>query len=150
MGYSKGVVLTHKNIVFDAVAVREFFVLGPNDCMLSLLPLPHTYECTLGLVLPVLNGTHIYYLDKPPTARILIPALEKVKHTAMLAVPLIIEKLFRSAILPKLTSGGLIRTLYKIPAIHKLLHRKAGKRLYEIFGGKLKVNAPPAEAGGFE
>ena len=141
MGYSKGVVLTHKNIVFDAVAVREFFVLGVNDRMLSLLPMPHTYECTLGLILPVLNGTHIHYLDKPPTARALIPALEKVKPTAMLVVPLIIEKMFRNAILPKFTSGGLIRTLYKIPAIRKLLHKKAGKRLYEIFGGKLKIMA---------
>lgn len=141
MGYSKGVVLTHKNIVFDAVAVRKFFVLGPNDRMLSLLPLPHTYECTLGLVLPVLNGAHIHYLDKPPTARALMPALEKVKPTAMLVVPLIIEKLFRNAILPKFTSGGLIKMLYKIAAFRKLLHKKAGKRLYDIFGGKLKIMA---------
>ncbi|CAK7031415.1 MAG: Long-chain-fatty-acid--CoA ligase FadD15 [Desulfovibrio sp.] len=141
MGYSKGVVLTHKNIVFDAVAVREFFVLGPRDRMLSLLPLPHTYECTLGLVLPVLNGTHIHYMDKPPTARALLPALAAVKPTAMLTVPLILEKIFRNAILPKLTSGGLVRFLYAIPALRKLMHKKAGKRLYETFGGELKIVA---------
>lgn len=141
MGYSKGVVLTHKNIVFDAMAVREFFSLTSSDRMLSLLPLPHTYECTLGLVLPVLNGTHMHYLDKPPTARALLPALAKVQPTAMLTVPLIIEKLFRNAIRPKLTANWLIRTLCKIPAICRLLHKKAGKRLYAIFGGKLRVLA---------
>lgn len=141
MGYSKGVVLTHKNIVFDATAVREFFALGPNDRMLSLLPLPHTYECTLGLVLPILNGTHIFYLDKPPTARALLPALEKVKPTVMLTVPLIIEKIFRSAILPKLTSGKLVRALYKIPTLRRFIHKKAGKRLHQVFGGELRIVA---------
>ncbi len=141
MGYSKGVVLTHKNIVFNAVSVRNYFILGPNDRLLSLLPLPHTYECTLGLVLPILNGSHVHYLDRPPTARALLPALEKVRPTAVLTVPLIIEKIFRNAILPKLTSNSLRHGLYKIPAIRKFLHRVAGKRLRALFGGELRIMA---------
>ncbi len=112
MGYSKGVVLTHKNIVFDASEVREFFSLTSNDRLLSLLPLPHTYECTLGLVLPMLNGSHIHYLDRPPTARALLPALEKVRPTAILCVPLIIEKIFRNVILPRFTSSKFRHVLY--------------------------------------
>lgn len=141
MGYSKGVVLTHKNIVFDAVAVKQFFDLGPNDRMLSLLPMPHTYECTLGLVLPVLNGAHVYYLDRPPTARALLPALEKVRPTAMLTVPLIIEKIFRNSILPKFTADRFRHMLYKIPVVRKFLHRLAGRKLYATFGGKLRIMA---------
>ena len=141
MGYSKGVVLTHKNIVFDAIAVRQFFDLTPEDRMLSLLPLPHTYECTLGLVLPILNGTHVHYLDKPPTARALLPAMEQVKPTAMLTVPLIIEKIFGNVILPRFTASPLRKKLYGFPAIRKLLHRMAGKKLYEIFGGNLRIMA---------
>jgi len=141
MGYSKGVVLTHKNIVFDAVGVREFVSLSPNDRLLSLLPLPHTYECTLGLVLPVLNGSHIYYLDRPPTARALLPALEKVQPTALLCVPLIIEKIFKNAILPKFTSSKFRHTLYKISAIRKFLHGLASKRLHTTFGGQLRIMA---------
>lgn len=141
MGYSKGVVLTHKNIVYDAVCIRDFFPLGPTDRLLSLLPLPHTYECTLGLVLPVLNGSHVHYLDRPPTAKALLPALEKVKPTALLTVPLILEKIFRNSILPKLTASPLRRWLYKIPAVRMFFHAKAGKRLYEMFGGKLKIVA---------
>ena len=141
MGYSKGVVLTHKNIVYDATYVRVYFDLGSNDRLLSLLPLPHTYECTLGLVLPILNGSHVFYLDRPPTARALLPALEKVRPTALLMVPLIIEKIFRNSILPKFTADKLRHMLYKIPAIRKMLHRMAGKRLYAMFGGKLRIVA---------
>ena len=141
MGYSKGVVLTHKNIVFDAVAVKKFIILGPSDRLLSLLPLPHTYECTLGLILPILNGSHVHYLDRPPTARALLPALEKVRPTAILTVPLIIEKIFRNSILPKLTSNKLRHTLYKIPTVRKFLHGIAGKRLHATFGGQLRIMA---------
>lgn len=141
MGYSKGVVLTHKNIVFDAIGVRQFFDLNAADRMLSLLPLPHTYECTLGLVLPVLNGAHIHYLDKPPTARALLPALNQVKPTAMLTVPLIIEKIFGNVILPRFTASPLRRKLYGIPAIRRILHRAAGKKMYEMFGGCMRIMA---------
>ncbi|MCC8193775.1 MAG: AMP-binding protein [Deltaproteobacteria bacterium] len=141
MGYSKGVVLTHKNIVYDAAHIRDYFALGPDDRLLSLLPLPHTYECTLGLVLPVLNGSQVFYLDRPPTARALLPALARVRPTALLVVPLIIEKIFRNIILPKLTSNKIRRALYRIPAIRKFLHRIAGKRLRAIFGGELRIMA---------
>ena len=141
MGYSKGVMLTHKNIVFDALAVREFVDLSSSDCMLSLLPLPHTYECTLGLVLPILNGAQVHYLDKPPTARALLPALEKVRPTAILMVPLIIEKIYRNAILPRLTSSPFKRFLYSIPAIRAFMNRVACKRLRQTFGGELRVMA---------
>ncbi len=138
-GYSKGVVLTHRNIVFDAWGVREYLDFGPGDRLLSILPLPHTYECTLGLVLPILNGAHIHYMDKPPTARALLPAMEVVKPTALLAVPLVIEKIFRTAILPRLTRSKFMRFLYGIPAIRIILHRMAGKKLLASFGGSLRI-----------
>ena len=141
MGYSKGVMLTHKNIVFDAMSVEEFFCLGPDDRMLSLLPLPHTYECTIGFVLPMLKGAHVQYLDRPPTARALLPALQTARPTAVLCVPLIIEKIFRNSILPKFTADRVRHTLYKVPFIRKALHRMAGKKLCETFGGKLRIIA---------
>lgn len=140
-GHSKGVVLTHKNIVYDACQVTQFFTLGPGDRLLSVLPLPHTFECTLGLVLPMLHGAHVYYLDKPPTARALLPALAAVRPTAMLAVPLIMEKLFKSAVLPKFTRTKLRRFLYAIPAVRMLLHRLAGRKLLATFGGALRAFA---------
>lgn len=138
-GHSKGVVLTHKNIVFNAFAVKTIVEVGPGDRMLSILPLAHTYECTLGLVLPILNGVHVSYLDKPPTARALLPAMAKIKPTAMLAVPLVIEKIFKTAILPKLTGSRVKRALYNIPTIRRILHTIAGKSLLEKFGGELRI-----------
>lgn len=136
-GHSKGVVLTHGNIVSNAYAVRSIVEVGPGDRLLSILPLSHTYECTLGLILPIMNGAHINYMDKPPTARALLPAMALVKPTVMLSVPLVIEKIFKAAILPKLTSSWAKRLLYK--AARPKLHALAGKKLLETFGGSLRV-----------
>jgi len=140
-GHSKGVMLTHKNIVSNAVAIYSIVQVSERDRMLSILPLPHTFECSLGLVLPLLHGAHVYYLDKPPTGRVLLPALAEVKPTAMLAVPLVIEKIFKSNVLPKLTGSRLSRWLYGIPFFRKLMHRVAGKKLLKTFGGELWIMA---------
>jgi len=136
-GHSKGVMLTHKNLVFDAVDTMKIQKIIETDRLLSVLPLSHTYECTIGMIIPILNGACIYYLDKPPTARVLLPAMQEVKPTVMLTVPLIIEKVFRMKILPEINRSGLLRRLYKIPAVRKKLHQVAGKKLYQSFGGAL-------------
>ncbi|MCG8531458.1 MAG: AMP-binding protein [Desulfovibrionales bacterium] len=136
-GHSKGVVLTHENIVSNASAVRSIVEVGPGDRMLSILPLSHTYECTLGLVIPIMNGAFVSYMDKPPTARALLPAMAKVQPTVMLSVPLVIEKIFRSAIKPKLTNSLVKRWLYKLA--RRRLHAMAGKKLLSLFGGSLRV-----------
>lgn len=137
-GHSKGVMLTHRNIVYDALATMEIVPVGPEDRMLSILPLSHAYECTLGLVAPIMMGGSVYYLDKPPTARVLLPALEKVKPTIMLTVPLVIEKIFKTKILPQFKGKLLVRGLYKIPVVRKKLHKLAGKKLVHSFGGRLQ------------
>lgn len=140
-GHSKGVMLTHKNIVSNAAAVINVVQLTEQDRMLSILPLPHTFECTVGLVLPVLHGVHVHYLDKPPTGRVLLPALAKVRPTAMLTVPLVMEKMFKTNVLPKLTSTAFSKWLYSIPFIRKIMNRAAGKKLLTTFGGKLWILA---------
>ena len=138
-GHSKGVVLTHKNVVSDALATLKIVNVDSNDRMLSILPLFHTIESTLGLVIPIMVGASITYLDKPPTAAALLPALAKVKPTVMLAVPLIIEKIYRAKILPEFNKKMIVRGLYKIPTVRKKLNRIAGKKLYQTFGGELKM-----------
>jgi len=140
-GHSKGVMLTHKNIVSNAVTVYNVAQLSEHDRMLSILPLPHTFECSVGLVLPLLHGVHVHYLDKPPTGRVLLPALAEVKPTAMLAVPLVIEKIFKTNVLPKLTGSAFSRWLYGIPFFRRLMHRAAGKKLMATFGGELWILA---------
>ncbi|MCL6097004.1 MAG: AMP-binding protein [Bacteroidetes bacterium] len=138
-GHSKGVVLTHKNIVSDAIATLQMVNVTDSDRMLSILPLFHTIESTLGLVTPFIAGASITYLDKPPTAAALLPALAKVKPTVMLAVPLIIEKIYRAKIFPEFNRKAIVRGLYKIPAIRKRLNKIAGKKLLQTFGGELKM-----------
>ena len=136
-GNPKGVMLTHKNICFSAVKGDETQPITENDRFLCILPLSHTYENTLGLILPVYRGASVYYLNKPPTAAVLLPALQTVKPTIMLTVPLIIEKIYRSKILPAITDKWMVRQLYKIPYIRLKLNRIAGKKLMETFGGQL-------------
>ena len=137
-GHSKGVMLTHKNIVWNALASSKIPDFTSDDRMLSILPLAHVYECTLGLVIPIMCGSSVYYIKKPPTAAVLLPALEMVKPTAMLTVPLIIEKMYKTRILPEIKKRFLIRLVYKFPMIRKRIHKIAGYKLMESFGGAIK------------
>ncbi|PID57917.1 MAG: long-chain fatty acid--CoA ligase [Ignavibacteriae bacterium] len=138
-GHSKGVMLTHKNIVYDAVATSSFVDICSSDRMLSMLPLAHTMECTLGLVLPLMVGASVYYLEKPPTASHLLPALLKVKPTIMVSVPLIIEKIYKMKILPEINKKSVTRNLYKVGLVRKRLNKIVGKKLLKIFGGSLRM-----------
>jgi long-chain acyl-CoA synthetase len=137
-GHSKGVMLTHKNILWNALASSKIPNMIETDRMLSVLPLAHVYECTLGLVLPVMCGASVHYIKKPPTATVLVPALEKVKPTMMLTVPLIIEKMYKTRILPEIKKRLVVRLVYKFPVIRKRIHKLAGKKLMETFGGVMR------------
>ncbi|MCU0452253.1 MAG: AMP-binding protein [Bacteroidetes bacterium] len=137
-GHSKGVVLTHRNIVWNAEASARIPEIGPEDRMLSVLPLAHVYECTLGLVLPVLRGASVTYLRKPPTAPVLLPALSSVKPTAMLTVPLIIEKVIKSGVMKEIQKKRAIRMLYRLPVFRRRINKMAGKKLKAMFGGHLR------------
>ena len=137
-GRSKGVMLTHKNISFNAIKGGKIQPINENDRFLSVLPLSHTYENTLGLILPMIYGSCVYYLRKPPTPPVLLPALETVKPTIMLSVPLIIEKVYFNKILPTFNEKLILRLLYKIPFIRRTLNAVAGKKLMKTFGGHLK------------
>ena len=136
-GSSKGVMLTHKNICFTAENAQCVRIVHEKDRFLSILPMSHTYENTLGFVMPLTKGTCVYYLGKQPTPLVLLPALLEVKPTMMFAVPLIIEKIYRNKILPAFTKKWPIRQLYKVPFIRKKLHQIAGKKLIQTFGGEI-------------
>jgi long-chain acyl-CoA synthetase len=136
-GSSKGVMLTHKNLVIDAFLTLKIQKMSTEDRLISVLPLPHTYECTIGFIIPMMQGACVYYLDKPPTARVLIPAMQKIQPTMMLTVPLIIEKIFKLQIHPQLTKNLIMRELYKVPFLRKALHKVAGRKLMKTFGGKI-------------
>lgn len=137
-GKSKGVMLTHKNIVWTAQQCWLIQNIIPTDRFLSILPLSHTLENTLVLILPIKYGASVHYLQKPPIASVLLAALKQVRPTIMLIVPLIIEKIYKTKILPQINSKFITRLFYKIAPFRKLLNKIAGKKLYETFGGQLK------------
>jgi long-chain acyl-CoA synthetase len=137
-GNSKGVMLTHKNLMWTTEKSFTLQDISTEDRFISVLPLSHTFENTLGFLFPVKFGASVHYLRKPPVASVLLPALKKVKPTIMLVVPLIIEKVFKARILPKFQKSPLTRFLYSLSPMRKVLHRVAAKKLYETFGGKLR------------
>lgn len=138
-GVSKGVMLSHKNITHNAMVGKPIPNVLPNENFLSVLPLAHSYECTLGLILPIISGAGIRYIKGAPTARIMLAALSKVRPEHMLTVPILIEKIYRGSILPKFNNSPVLRVLYKIRPFQYVLNRfAAGKKLNDLFGGRLK------------
>jgi len=137
-GHSKGVMLSHKNLVTNAMSAYKNVTILPQDSFLSILPLAHTLECTVGLIVPLLHGSSVYYIDKTPTPSVLLKALDIVKPTMMLSVPLIIEKIYKNKVLPKFTGSFIMKTLYSIGFFRKRLNKIAGKKLIETFGGNIR------------
>ena len=133
-GRSKGVMLTHRNLIADALSCKSVIILSPKDLLLSILPLAHTYEYTIGFLIPMMSGAQIRYLDKPPSATALLPALSKLKPSIMLSVPLVIEKIYRSGVKPNLEK----MSLYKLPFLRHLIERLAGRSLMRTFGGRMR------------
>jgi len=137
-GRSKGVMLTHTNLLSNAVQSGTVHKVIPEDRFLSVLPLAHTLECTVGMMVTLLNGAMVQYIDKAPTAAFLGPVLKKLQPTTMLTVPLIIEKIYRSTIQPKLTKSAPMRLLMKVGPTRKMLSKAAVKKLMAFFGGKIR------------
>lgn len=133
-GLSKGVMLSHRNILSNALGCRSIIILHRNDRLLSILPMAHTYEFTIGFIIPFLAGSHIFYLDRPPAATVLLPALQLVRPTIMLSVPLVIEKVYRSSVKPSMEVIHLYKNKFFKPIIIKI----AGMKLKKTFGGRLR------------
>ena len=96
----KGVMHTHQSLCSQLHLLQALFPIHRDDVWLSVLPLSHTYECSLGMLFPMSRGSNVTYLDRPPTVSVLLPALKQVRPTIMLIVPLIIEKIFKHRIAP--------------------------------------------------
>lgn len=137
----KGVMLTHYNLAAQTTIIPPLFEYNEDDVLLSILPLAHTYECTLGMIYPFSRGARVHYLDRPPTASALMPALASVRPTVIASVPLIMEKIYRAKVLPTFQKNALLRKLYGWDWSRKLLHKVAGKQLKKLFGGRMRLFA---------
>ena len=137
----KGVMLTHYALAMQLSIIPPLFDYNEEDVLLSILPLSHTYECTLGMIYPFSRGAHIHYMDRPPTASALMPALAQVRPTVIASVPLIMEKVYAGKVRPTFQKNALLRKLYGWDWSRKLLHKVAGKQLKKLFGGRMRLFA---------
>lgn len=136
-GRSKGVELSHKSLVWNAVQGQTMHRVNKLDRCLSFLPLSHVYEFTIGFSMQIMNGACVYYLGKPPVVSALIPAFAKVQPTIVCSVPLVMEKIFKSKVLPAFNTNKLVKFLYHLALFRKIFHKKAGKQLKKTFGGHI-------------
>jgi long-chain acyl-CoA synthetase len=137
-GRSKGVMLSHGGFTFEVGKVCRLQDVCESDIFLSLLPLSHVYENVLGMILPLSRGAQVCYMQKPPTPAVLLDAMQRVRPTMILMVPLIIEKIYQNRILPALTKNGILRGAMHVWPINVWLNNMAGKKLKDAFGGRLR------------
>ena len=109
-GFSKGVMITGNNIAGNVVfGIKQHLHYKGSKC-LSFLPLAHAYGCAFDLLTPLAVGTHITLLGRIPSPKIMLKALAEVKPNLIICVPLILEKIYRKQIVPKISNA--IRRLY--------------------------------------
>ena len=138
-GFSKAVMLTHANLCANAYSGNGVITLEPQWVFLSVLPVAHTYEFTIGFLLPLLCGARIAYAAKTPTPAILQKICEREQPHVMLVVPLIIEKIYKKRVVPAVEKSGLLTFLCRFGVSRRMVHRKIGARLLAFFGGRLRV-----------
>ncbi len=134
-GNAKGVMLSHRNFCFNIASSYHSYKIGKRDVFLSILPMAHTYEMSIGVFYPFSSGSKVVYIHKVPTPSVLMSTLKQVRPTVMLSVPLIIEKVYRSSVLPTIRNSKSLTFLQKkLPC---LLHLLVGFKLKSTFGGRL-------------
>jgi long-chain acyl-CoA synthetase len=137
-GHSKGVMLTHKNIVSNALLGPEVIGGLPEGCIiLTVLPLAHAYGCTTALLGGLSVGANIFFLDRKPSPKILMDALQIVRPQVVTGVPLIFEKIYHKKVVPEISSRQTLRWISKLNLGRKFLYRKVGKKILSSFGGRL-------------
>ena len=134
-GSAKGVVLSHRNLASNVITCYHSCKRDERDRWLSILPMAHTLEMTLGMLYPMYTGSMVYYLPKPPVASLLMKAMKIVKPTTMLTVPMIIEKVYKGSVLPTIEKSRTLRWMNK--HMNGIMCRIIGMKLKKTFGGRI-------------
>ena len=132
-GSAKGVVLSHRNLTSNVITCYHSCKRDERDRWLSILPMSHTLEMTLGMLYPMYTGSTVYYLRKPPVASLLMKAMKIVRPTTMLTVPMIIEKVYKGSVLPTIQKSRTLTWMNK--HMNGLMCRILGMKLKKTFGG---------------
>lgn len=142
-GHSKAIMLTHKNFYSNVRSTEEMLANCNISAwtFLSILPMSHAYEFTIGFLLPLANGAKIVYASQAPTPAILEKICKKEQPTVLCMVPMILEKIYKKKILPVITKNLAVKTAIKLPVIRKKILRATCNKLLKFFGGNLEFVA---------
>ena len=143
-GLAKGVMLSHKNICSNMVAVRSTVLVDSNDCSLSILPMHHTYECTIGFLVFIYSGATISFTEG---LKYIAKNLKEVKPTMLVVVPLILENLYKkiwTQVGKKKFGKLLLKLMLFLTTIlnyffHIDIRTKVYKQIHESVGGRLRL-----------
>lgn len=139
-GFSKGVMVSHKNIWSNVEALLTILpdLPRPGDAMVCMLPLAHMYGLTIDMIHGICKGAHLYFLTRQPSPKVLIDAFRTARPRLIITVPLIIEKIIKTKVFPTL-ERPLNRLLLHTPLIDKKLLEKVRSALMETFGGNMEM-----------
>ena len=137
-GNSKGVMIPYRAMWSNADFARS--VLGatvkPRSHIISILPMAHMYGMAFELIFEFIAGAHVFYLTRMPSPAIIAQALAEVKPALMIAVPLIIEKIIRKRVFPKIQTNRM-KLLLNTPVIQKKVKEKICEQVMQAFGGNI-------------
>ncbi|HDP74451.1 MAG TPA: long-chain fatty acid--CoA ligase [Bacteroidales bacterium] len=133
-GFSKGVMLPYRSLWSNMVFADKVIDLQPGDRQVSILPLAHAYGAAFEFIYQVTKGCHIHFLTRNPSPKIILEAFDEIKPKVVLAVPLIIEKIYKKNIIEALKRPSL-KMLLKVPIIDRRIKKEINKKLTSIFGG---------------
>ena len=137
-GFSKGVMLPYRALWSNYDFAED--VLGkrirPGDRVISILPMAHMYGMAFEFIFEFLHGCHVYYLNRIPSPAIIAQAFADIKPVIIIAVPLVIEKIIRKKVFPKIQNNRM-RLLLTMPVISKKVRMKICQEVLKAFGGEL-------------
>lgn len=139
---AKGVMLCHRNLAENVNAVSKYVKLYEKDRFFSVLPLHHTYESSIGALLPFANGSSVAICGG---LRYIVPDMQEAKPTAMLAVPLLVESLYKkiNQSIEKSGKAGLVNSMLHLTNALKSvgidIKRKVFKEIYDNLGGNMRI-----------
>lgn len=136
-GFSKGVMLMANNLAGNVTYARELQLLFRGDRVVSFLPLAHAYGCAFDFLYALYEGVHVTLLGKSPSPKVLAEAFSEIRPHLIVSVPLVIEKIYKKAILPKLEKAS-IRMALKIPIVKDRVYAQIKKGLMDALGGEFR------------
>ena len=136
-GNPKGVMLTHLNLSGNVEFAHTRIPHKQGDAVLSMLPIAHMFGLMFEFIYQVCEGAQVYFLTQAPTPTVLMKAFAQVKPFMILTVPLVVEKIIKKGVLPKISSP-LMKCLWKTPGINRLVRAKVKEGLDKTFGGQLR------------